>query len=156
MSTRSGGEWPSTKLFTLTITFSPIAMRPSSVAEPRARSQRTVTSSDGTFHFELDQGHYDIRIDPPLGTGFPRYVASSRLVEGEEVGLGFFIMPAPTRLEFDIRVPGQTVNPIVRATVRIFAERPGAPATGTRFVEVGTGTTDQDGHVQILLAHAPN
>jgi hypothetical protein len=42
--TRSGGRWPSMKVFTLTMTFSPMSMRPSTVAEPMWGSSTTLGS----------------------------------------------------------------------------------------------------------------
>lgn len=123
------------------------------------RPQRSVTASDGSFAFELDEGRWDFRVDPALGTGFPRLVVTSREVSGERLALGFLSVPPPTRLAFTIKVPGQTANPVVSANVRIFAERPSTPngaPNGSQWVEVGMGLTDQDGACEILLAGAPN
>lgn len=129
---------------------------PSDAAAVGLRPQRGVTASDGSFAFELDEGRWDFRVEPALGTGFPRLVMTSREVSGERAALGFLSVPPPTRLAFTIKVPGQTANPVVSATVRIFAERAGAPTTGTQWVEVGTGLTNQEGACEILLAGAPN
>ena len=42
--TRSGGRWPSMKVLMLTMTFSPMSMRPSTVAEPMWGSSTTLGS----------------------------------------------------------------------------------------------------------------
>src|SRR5262249_60843643 len=52
-STRSGGRWPSMKVRMLIMTFSPMSIRPSMVAEPR-RGRRTtlpMCASSNSFGF---------------------------------------------------------------------------------------------------------
>src|SRR6266545_2245910 len=55
-STRSGGLWPSRKVRMLTITFSPMSMRPSSVAEPMCGSTTTLPARASLVSFGLTAG----------------------------------------------------------------------------------------------------
>ena len=56
-STRSGGRWPSMKVWMLMMTFSPMSTRPSIVAEPICGSSTTLPASR-----ELDQLRIDRRL----------------------------------------------------------------------------------------------
>ena len=54
-STRSGGLWPSTKVLMLTMTFSPMSMRPSSVAEPMCGSSTTLPVARELGELRIDR-----------------------------------------------------------------------------------------------------
>jgi len=126
-----------------------VALPVRSAAAPRP--ERTRTAEDGSFFLELDQGPHTVAVAPRAGTGFPRVVFS------QDVGAAPIALP-------DVRVPVPTVltltlfdasglNPIVRSMVRIFA-RPGSSDTRDP-VEIGSGMTDVEGAVEILLAGEP-
>lgn len=113
------------------------------------RAARTRTADDGTFQFELDQGTYEIGVQPQSNTGFPRLV-TIRSIGGADQDLQTLEVPVPTRMSFAVR-GGDNGVPIVRATVRILAE----PEGGGPAVEVASAMTDEDGQCEILLARQP-
>ena len=55
-STRSGGLWPSRKVLMLMMTFSPMSMRPSIVAEPMCGSSTTLPALASRSSFGLTAG----------------------------------------------------------------------------------------------------
>jgi hypothetical protein len=112
------------------------------------RPARTRTGPDGAFRLEVDQGQYDFIVEPQSGTGFPRIVQLRSFATGT-ADLGEILVGPPTRLSFTLRDPGLNGNPILRATVRIFAL---APGRGPPAVEIGRAMTDESGKCEILLA----
>ncbi len=118
------------------------------------RPARARTAEDGTFAMELDQGPYDIVVDPEPGTGFPRIVGS-RNVQTPTMTLPLLQIPPPVRLQITFRDPNAVLagNPIVQAVVRVYATREGNPA---QLVEIGRSMTDEDGLCEILLAQQPH
>ncbi|AKV02974.1 hypothetical protein AKJ09_09637 [Labilithrix luteola] len=119
----------------------------STASAPRAG--RTRTADDGSFQFELDEGTYEISVQPQSNTGFPRMV-TIRGVGGLEQDLQTLEVPVPTRMSFAVR-GGDNGVPIVRATVRILAQ----PEGGGPAVQVAMAMTDEDGQCEILLARQP-
>lgn len=114
----------------------------------KPRPARTRTDPDGAFRFELDQGQYQLIVEPQSGTGFPRVVQLRSFATGT-ADLGEIQVGPPTRLSFTLRDPSLNGNPIVRAMVRIFAL---APGRGPPSVEIGRAMTDESGKCEILLA----
>ncbi len=124
---------------------------PSSVQVPTPRPGRTRTAADGSFAVELDPGPYVFTVIPRAGSGFPRIVSRAE-VPSRAIDLAEMRVPAPTPLRFALKDPSNTANPVVGATVRIFAAFSGRE---DRPVEIGMGTTGPDGAVEILLAQEP-
>lgn len=117
----------------------------------RPRPVRTRTDREGGFRFQVDQGQYDLVVEPQAGTGFPRVVQARSFGAGT-ADLGDIVVPPPARLVFTINDPlNQRGNPIVRALVRVFAE----PSGGGPAVEIGRSMTNAKGEVEILLAPQP-
>lgn len=132
-----------------------VPQRPVGPTSPMPRPGRARTSSDGRFTMELDPGQYDIVVDPQLGTGFPRVVTQTT-VQATPVQLETIEVPPPVRVSMTFRDPNETLagNPIVRATVRVFASRVRA-VPGDPLVEIGRAMTDETGACEILLAQQP-
>jgi len=129
-----------------------------SVAKPRPG--QTKTGTDGRFSLELDQGPYALTVIPREGSGFPR-VVTRPVIPPSETDLPDIVVPAPSPLSFTIRNPINGIEGVVPgALVRIFAI-PGVDkladiqATSPDPVEIGNGTTDANGLVEILLAPGP-
>jgi hypothetical protein len=114
----------------------------------KPRPARTRTDRDGRFRFEVDQGQYDLVVDPQAGTGFPR-ILQVRSIGTGTADIGDIQVAPPARLSFTLRDPSQVGNPIVRAMVRIFSALPGR---GEFLVEIGRAMTDEGGQCEILLA----
>lgn len=123
----------------------------SSSTAPVPRPARTRTDREGGFGLEVDQGQYDLVVEPAGGTGFPRLVQARSFGAGT-ADLGEIVVAPPARLSFALRQPGVRGNPIVRAMVRVFAEPPGR---GPPAVEIGRAMSDDKGDVEILLAQQP-
>ncbi|MBS2012795.1 MAG: hypothetical protein JST00_07915 [Deltaproteobacteria bacterium] len=119
------------------------------------RPGRARTDSDGRFRMDLDPGQYDIVVDPQAGTGFPRVVTQTT-VQATPVQLGTIQVPPPVRVSMTFRDPNPNLagNPIVRATVRVFAQRV-SPKPGDTLVEIGRAMTNETGSCEILLAQQP-
>lgn len=124
------------------------------IAEPRTaadgtvgRPGRSTTIADGSYAIELDPGSYVLSVIPKVGTGFPN-VVTAVTVDANATTVPDLHIPPPERLSFTLRDPNSTANPIVRAVVRIYASLPG----NLDPVEIGTGMTDANGLVEILLA----
>jgi hypothetical protein len=114
------------------------------------RPEQARTADDGGFQMELDQGRYNIRVDPQVHTGFPRLVTMHQ-IEGDAQDLGTLKVPLPVRLSFTVKGPDPyfaPVNPVVGAIVRIFA----VPEAGSHAVEIGMAMTNSDGLCEIPLA----
>lgn len=114
----------------------------------RPRPQRMRTRDDGSFSLELDQGQYTLMVDPLPGTDFPRAV-QARSFTGATADVGDVVVEPPLRVGFLLRDPSNIANKIVHANVSVYAEIPGR---GPPAVEMGRGTTDGEGYVEILLA----
>ena len=115
----------------------------------KPRPVQTRTDQDGNFRFVVDQGQYDLTVDPRAGTDFPRVVQIRSFGAGT-IDVGEIVVPPPARIAFVLRDQNRPVgNPIVRATVRVFAEPPGR---GPPAIEIGRSMTGADGRVEILLA----
>ena len=114
----------------------------------KPRPARTRTARDGSFQLELDQGQYNFIVEPQSGSGFPRVVQLRSFATGT-ADLGEIQVAPPARLAFTLRDPSLNGNPILRATVRIFAL---APGRGPPSVEIGRAMTDENGKCEILLA----
>ena len=114
----------------------------------KPRPARTRTDRDGRFLLEVDQGQYNFIVEPQSGTGFPRVVQLRSFATGT-ADLGEIQVAPPTRLAFTLRDPSLNGNPILRATVRIFAL---APGRGPPSLEIGRAMTDESGKCEILLA----
>lgn len=119
-------------------------------AQPTPRPGRTAVGADGTFAFDLDQGAYVVTVIPEAGTGFPRVVTRTTIAP-DRADLGVLRIPPPTRLDIEIVEPSSVASPVPFANVRIFA----APETGGPLLEIGSGMTNADGRVEILLAPRP-
>ena len=115
------------------------------------RPARTRTDREGSFAFEVDQGQYDLVVEPAAGTGFPRVVQARSFGAGTSA-LGEIVVGPPSRLSFKLVDPSQVGNPIVRAMVRVFAE---APGRGPPAVEIGRAMSDDTGQVELLLPQQP-
>jgi hypothetical protein len=124
---------------------------PASGNAVRPRPARTRTEPDGTFRLELDQGQYELAVEPQSGSGFPRVIQLRSFATGT-TDLGEIQVGPPSRLSFTLRDPSDNGNPIVRATVRIFTL---APGRGPPSVEIGRAMTDESGKCEILLAQQP-
>lgn len=118
------------------------------------RPGRARTGPDGRFTMELDPGQYDIVVDPQAGTGFPRVVVPTT-VQSTPVQLETIEVPPPVRVSITFRDPNPNLagNPIVRATVRVFAPRVNKPEAP--LVEIGRAMTNESGSCEILLAQQP-
>jgi hypothetical protein len=126
--------------------------RPVVAPAVRPRPVRTRTDREGGFSFQVDQGQYDLVVEPQAGTGFPRVVQARSFGAGT-ADIGDIVVPPPARLTFTINDPlNSRGNPIVRAMVRVFAEPPGR---GPPAVEIGRAMTNTNGEVEILLAPQP-
>lgn len=132
----------------------PSATQPDGAVVPRPGRGRV--RDDGAFRLELDPGRYDVVVEPEAGSGFPRAVATREVgeVRLEPADLGDLIAPPPTVVRLTFRAPAFNPsvpgNVIVRAVVRVFAQRAGdltAP-----LVEVARSMTDARGECEILLA----
>lgn len=132
-----------------------VPKRPSRETDPMPRPGRARTTSDGRFTMDLDPGQYDIVVDPQLGTGFPRVVTQTT-VGATPVQLETIEVPPPVQVSMTFRDPNSQLagNPIVRATVRVFAARVTAQP-GEPLVEIGRAMTDEEGTCEILLAQQP-
>lgn len=119
-------------------------------ARPAPRPARTSVQEDGTFSFDLDQGQYVLTVVPEEGTGFPRVVTRAT-IPADQSDVGVTRIPPPTRLGLQIVDPTTVARPIPLANVRIFA----APVGGGASLEIGSGLTNADGRVEILLAQQP-
>lgn len=117
----------------------------------KPRPAHTRTDDDGNFNFEVDQGQYDFVVDPQAGTGFPRLVQVRSFATGT-AKLDAIVIAPPARLSFTLKDPSRNGNPIVRATVRVFAE---PPNRGPPAVEIARSMTDELGQCEILLAQQP-
>ena len=117
----------------------------------KPRPAHTRTDEDGNFSFEVDQGQYDFVVDPQAGTGFPRLVQVRSFAIGT-AKLDAIVIAPPARLSFTLKDPSKNGNPIVRATVRVFAE---PPNRGPPAVEIARSMTDEQGQCEILLAQQP-
>ena len=122
------------------------------VATPvKPRPARARTDAAGRFSFEVDQGQYDLVVDPQAGTGFPRVVQLRSFGLGT-AEIGDIQVGAPHKLSFKLGDASQVANPIVRALVRVFASPPGRVGPA---VEIGRAMTDEQGNCEILLAQQP-
>lgn len=117
----------------------------------KPRPAQTRTDEGGNFSFEVDQGQYDFVVDPQAGTGFPRLVQVRSFATGI-AKLDTIVIAPPARLSFTVKDPSRNGNPIVRATVRVFAE---PPNRGPPAVEIARSMTDELGQCEILLAQQP-
>lgn len=122
--------------------------RVTSTTALKPRPARTRTDREGNFSFEVDQGQYDLVVEPQAGTGFARLVQARSFGAGA-ADLGEIQVAPPARLSFKLQDPSQIGNPIVRAVVRVFAEPPGR---GPPAVEIGRGMSNDKGECEILLA----
>jgi hypothetical protein len=122
------------------------------------RPATTTTDATGAFSLALDQGLYDVVVQPADGTGLPWVTLSSQTVfAGENTNLLFgapITVPAPMVQPLLLYDPSN--NPIVRGVVRAYAatatsKNPtaGAPAP---MIEIGNWLTDINGNVTMLLA----
>lgn len=128
--------------------------RPVTGTPVRPRPARARTDREGGFSFQVDQGQFDLVVDPQAGTGFPR-VTQARSFGTGTADIGEIVVPPPARLAFTLRDPlgnNGNGNPMVGAMVRVFAE---APGRGPPAVEIGRATTNAKGEVEILLAPQP-
>jgi hypothetical protein len=114
----------------------------------RPRPARTRTDREGNFRFEVDQGLFNLMVDPQPGTDFPR-VVQIRSFAGATADVGEIVVAPPARLALQFKDPSDIGNPIVRAVVRVFAELPGR---GAPALEIGQAMTGPDGKCEILLA----
>lgn len=122
--------------------------RPAVGTAVKPRPARTRTDRDGSFRFEVDQGQYDLVVQPQAGTGFPWFVQARSFGTGT-TDIGPLVVAPPARLSFVLRDPTRNGNQIVRAMVRIFVEPAGR---GPPAVEIGRALTDDAGKCEILLA----
>lgn len=127
---------------------------PATDVAPVPNPTRTRTARDGSYLLELDPGPWLITVIPAAGSGFPRVVVSATVPAQPDGAAGFadIRVPPPTPLKVTIKDPTLTVNPVVRAVVRVFAE---PSSRKNRPIEIGVGMTDQEGTVEILLAEPP-
>lgn len=118
------------------------------------RPTRVRTDARGDFQAEVDQGNYQLWIEPQAGSGFPR-VVTLRPITQPTVDLGRIEVPLPTRIRFDIKDPRSSVA-ISLALVRVYA-RPicSSSAEPCPLVEVASTMTDEKGQCEILLAGEP-
>lgn len=124
---------------------------------PKPRPYQTQIGADGGFALDLDQGPYVITASPKPGTGFPP-VVTRQTVPASDTDIGTISVPPPAVFSFTVRDATRAENPVVSALVRVFAV-PGVTTTAdfennptAEAVEIGHGTTDAAGLVEILLA----
>lgn len=118
------------------------------------RPMRTRTDSLGDFRAELDQGNYQVWVEPQGGSGFPR-VVTLRPITQPTVDLGRIEVPLPTRIRFDLKDPRSLV-PISLALVRVYARPVCSSNTDPcPLVEVASTMSDERGQCEILLAGEP-
>lgn len=120
-------------------------------AQPTPRPARTTVGADGAFALDLDQGAYVLTVVPEAGTGFPRVVARTT-IPPDQADVGVVRIPPPTRLGLQIIEAPALARAIPFANVRIFAAPEGG---GGPLLEIGSGMTNADGRVEILLAPQP-
>lgn len=125
---------------------------PNPVTAPKPRPSQTRTDLQGRFSLELDQGSYTISAIPQPGTGFPLVAIQSEIIAAD-TDLTPIEIPAPIVLSFTLKdARFRQENPVINAVVRIFT----VPTTaGADATEIGVGSTDADGKVEILLAPSP-
>jgi hypothetical protein len=128
-------------------------------AQPSPRPARANVGDDGTFALDLDQGAYVLTIVPEEGTGFPRVVTRATIAP-DQADVGVVRIPPPTRLSLQIVDPTTLARPIPLANVRIFARPEGGQGAGQGpgqgpLLEIGSGMTNAEGRVEILLAQQP-
>jgi hypothetical protein len=124
---------------------------PSSSAFPKPRPNHTRTDLQGRFSLDLDQGPYILTVVPKPGTGFP-WVTMPADIPADNFDLSPIRVPAPVPLQFNLHDARRNEDPVANAVVRIFT----APSDPTaEAVEIGIGTTDVNGEVEILLAPGP-
>lgn len=118
------------------------------------RPMRVRTDVRGDFRAEVDQGNYQVWIEPQGGSGFPR-VVTLRPITQPTVDLGRIEVPLPTRIRFDIKDPRSSVA-IGLALVRVYA-RPicSSNTEPCPLVEVASTMTNEKGQCEILLAGEP-
>ncbi len=124
------------------------ARRAPAWAAPRAA--RTVTDDLGAFAVALDEGEYDLSVQPEAQSGFPRVVSLGRPVGPDDATIEELTIVAPTRVAWTVKDPSG-LAPIVRAVVRAFAYVP----TAGQYVEVGAALTDSAGQFEMLLGPLP-
>lgn len=123
--------------------------QPRSPAAAYNRSNDTVTHATGLFDLPLDVGTYDLVIKPPSGSGFPWIVSPEFVIgEGERVLSGAFEFAAPVPLHGTVEsMPGV---PVVGVELRAYAIVD-APEGGSRAIQIGTATSDEEGEYMLLL-----
>jgi hypothetical protein len=124
---------------------------PASAAVLKPRPNHTRTDREGRFSLDLDQGPYTLTAVPKPGTGFP-WVTMAAEVPAADFELSPIHVPAPVPLRFVLRDARRNEDPVPNAVVRIFTS-PSDPTA--EAVEIGIGTTDVNGEVEILLAPGP-
>lgn len=128
---------------------------PKSPSSAKPRPSHTRTDPEGRFSFELDQGPYVITVIPAAGTGFPR-VAIRSDIPAYDTDLSEIVVPPPVALSFKLAGEEWNERPVVNAIVRVFTvPAVDAPTASPEAVEIGIGTTDTAGQVEILLAPNP-
>ncbi len=144
----SGLPLPDTRIRALALGIAPAGLTEAGVAR-LARSSDVTSSSLGQFALPLDVGVYDIRVEPPAGSGFPWLVAPAFPVgsTGAVFAMGNLAVRAP------IVVRGGALygdaGAVAGAEVRAFAIV--GPDGAQRAVQVGQATVGMDGTFLLYL-----
>ncbi len=130
----------------------PAAVTPLGSQRPLGpRPAKTRTDDDGRFRFEVDQGDYELVVQPEGGLGFPWLLRPFTFAEGA-ADVGLLEIGPPARLAFRLVDPSDLGNPIVHSMVRVFAQLDDKVVPS---FEVGRAMTDAAGEVEVLVPYQP-
>jgi hypothetical protein len=125
---------------------------------PRPPEAAIRTNQSGYWVSDLDEGEYDVTVEPARGTGFPSAVRSIRVCAKDRASgdpscsradttqfLQTITVSPPVHVNFRMIDPTGDGNPLSGALVRSFEFRDGA------FVQTGATTASESGDVDLLM-----